>query len=101
MARVIIRLHKSQMIHTTFDGGNRREIWGLAPLREFSQERDQPMDVLEFFDVDERDAEQCLAFLCKRHPGVEVSIHTMTKTGICPAGDLVMKNVSAEGILPA
>jgi len=54
----------------------------------------------EFFLVDARGVNEVVEFLAKENPGCEIEVYNLEMVGQCPAGDYVMKQVTADGVLP-
>jgi hypothetical protein len=81
-----IRLHRSPMAISS------------RPLEEgrsnFSKEA-------EFVLVDDRDVDAALAALAEQNPGYEVRVYGLEKVGQCPAAPMVVKEVTAHGVLPS
>jgi hypothetical protein len=75
-----------------------RQIHFINPAR--VHEEDVPVDTAEFFAVDEADEKHFVAYLARRHPGREIQVYNLTSVNICPAADMITKQVSKEGILP-
>ncbi len=54
----------------------------------------------EFFEVNEADLPRIVAALARGNPGKDVHIYELTSVSVCPAGDLVVKKVTKDGVLP-
>jgi hypothetical protein len=55
----------------------------------------------EFFEIEDIDLEATVKLFATSNPGMEVQVYQMTQESICPAGDMVTKQVTKEGILPS
>jgi hypothetical protein len=55
----------------------------------------------EFVYVDERDVEEYMRVLAENNPGCEVRVYALEQVAECPAAEIVVKKVSAHGVLPA
>ncbi len=54
-----------------------------------------------FFLVDDRDVARSLAQLAKKNPGYPVLVFGHEQEAICPAGEMITKQITKEGTLPA
>jgi hypothetical protein len=54
----------------------------------------------EFFVVGDRDVDAVVKYLAENNPGKEVQVYELQKVSVCPAAEMVTKQVSKEGILP-
>lgn len=54
----------------------------------------------DLFFIDERSVDQFVAWLARENPGCEIQVWNMEQVGFCPAGDFILKKVTADGILP-
>jgi hypothetical protein len=54
----------------------------------------------EFFEIEEAGVETLLKYLATLHPGREVQVFELVQVAQCPAADMVIKQVSKDGILP-
>ena len=55
----------------------------------------------KFFEIDERDVDIAISTFTNQNAGQEVIIYRPFKSGIRPAGELVVKEISKDGVLPA
>lgn len=79
-------------------GGARRESFGV-PTEKCNADDTNPSH-FQFYEVAETDLDAAIHDLTKRHPGVEVVVYAPVKCGVRPAGELVSKNISKNGVLP-
>jgi hypothetical protein len=83
------------------DGNQRREP-RMLELPEVNTETDLPCRSAPFFIIeDDRDEDSVLQYLTRTNPGCEVKIFELTRSGICPAGEMVEKRITKDGELPA
>ena len=54
----------------------------------------------QFFEVEDRDVDMVVDNLTKIFPGREIRCYVLESEAIRPAGELVRKKVTKEGILP-
>lgn len=55
----------------------------------------------EFFEIDESpDVDLLMRTLAEQNPGCEVRVFRLSAVSQCPAGPIVVKSVTADGILP-
>ena len=55
----------------------------------------------EIFVVDERDVVAAVRILATENPGKDVLVYDLQQVSVCPAAEMVTKNVSKDGVLPA
>lgn len=55
----------------------------------------------EFFMIDERDLTVAIQYLAEENPGKEVQVYDLVSISVCPAAEMITKQVTKEGILPA
>lgn len=104
----LVRVQRHDPSPIYFDGHQHNQVYIIA-----TDKVDEPDDSLggpvggpavmreaEFFLIDEIDIKHCLEQLARYNPGCEVQVYGLEHTGICPAGPLVMKRVTADGVLP-
>ena len=53
-----------------------------------------------FYELDEKFVDGALTLLTQWNPGMEVVVYKPYRSGIRPAGELSVKEISKEGILP-
>lgn len=80
-----------------FDGA-RNHAYGI-PTEKFNAETGTTI-MHTFFEVDNRDIDAALRDLTQNHPGCEVEVLEVIKSAVRPAGDIVIKNVTKDGVLP-
>lgn len=101
MAKVLVRVQRSKNQWEIFLS---RDFRHAAPnvigTSKVEPEQDSTRTA-EFFEVDERDAKVAVAEFAKVNPGCEVQVYAMTMAGVCPPGDLVLKEVTKDGVLPS
>jgi hypothetical protein len=56
----------------------------------------------EFFEIEDvaEDGDLLLRVLAEHNPGCEIRVYTLEQVGQCPAAPMVVKKVTADGILP-
>lgn len=59
-----------------------------------------PTDTYEFFLVEDQFIPMVVESLARKHPGREVSVWTLQSTSIAPAGPVVTRRVTEDGLLP-
>lgn len=55
----------------------------------------------EFFLVEHNDVENTMRVLAENNPGHEVQVYNLEQSAQCPAAPMVVKKITAEGVLPA
>jgi hypothetical protein len=55
----------------------------------------------EFFWIEEKDMSVAISSLAEENPGKEIQVYDLTSISICPAAEMITKQVTKEGILPA
>jgi hypothetical protein len=55
----------------------------------------------KFWEINEEHVSNFINALTKRHPGVEVVAYRPYISGIRPAGEITLKEISKDGVLPA
>lgn len=68
--------------------------------RQLHQESSNFQKESEFVLVEEADADATLAALATANPGYEVRVYGLEQVAQCPAAPMVVKKVSAHGVLP-
>lgn len=68
--------------------------------RELNTERSDFTTEGEFFLVEETEVDAVVRTLAEANPGHEVQTYTMTSSAQCPAGPMVLKKVTKDGVLP-
>lgn len=100
MARALLRVKRSESVE--FFGGDRMRYQPRMILTDkIDQDSQNYIKHGEFFEIEEVDIEAAIMSFARENPGCEVFVYLMTHSGVCPPGDLVMKTVSKDGVLPA
>lgn len=73
----------------------------LRNQRDFNGLNEDYMNEGEFFIVDDRDLEHVVGHLARSNPGKEIRVYDMVSVSVCPAGEMVTKKVSKDGVLPS
>lgn len=99
MSTVLIRIKRSE--ETDFYA----ESFRVAPRAVLTDEVDLDttrnfVKQAEFFMVNDMDVKTALQEFARVNPGCEVQVFTLTQSGICPPGELVLKSVTKDGVLP-
>jgi hypothetical protein len=55
----------------------------------------------EFFLIEEKDLRAAIQLLAEENPGKEIQVYDLVSISICPAAEMITKQVTKEGILPA
>lgn len=76
----------------------RREAFGVPTIAQDSEST--PSMDFHFYEVADVDIDVAISHLTSRHPGVEIVVYAPIKSGIRPAGELVSKSISKDGVLP-
>lgn len=80
----------------------RRLPYAIIPASKLDFERSNFVKDGEFFLCEEGpDLEIAVRALAEANPGCEVQVYGMEQAAQCPAAPMVVKKVTAEGILPA
>lgn len=95
----IVRNHYTPEVSLVTDQRVRRWPWAILP-KELSVERSDFAKEGEFFLVEEDDVELFLKLFAEANPGHEVQVYTLTQSAQCPAGPMVVKKVTKDGVLP-
>lgn len=74
-------------------------VYGIEH-KEVDHENSELQDYI-FFEVEERDVDFILEELTMNHPNKEIRAYREYRSGIRPAGDIIYKEVSEKGSLPA
>ena len=104
MANKLIRVAKTQEMETFLRDMNVRVRHPRAiNPREIRGGLDMDADYsgCEFFEVDETDLDAAVVVLTAMNPGKEVRVYDLVQVSERPAGPLVTKKVTKEGVLPA
>lgn len=100
MARVLIRVKEAEgsfRQELVFDGA--RNISYAPAAKSFDADIHEGRQA-HVFDVEERDVDAALRELTQLNPGREVEVLTVIKSAVRPPGELVIKNVTKEGVTP-
>lgn len=68
--------------------------------REMNVERTDFTHEGEFFLCNEEDLDPTVRALAEANPGREVQVYNLMQSAQCPAGEMVMKKVTKDGVLP-
>lgn len=64
------------------------------------REEGADIDDFQFFEVDDKRVNAVVDALTAVFPGKDIQVYTMTESAVRPAGDIVRKKVTKEGVLP-
>lgn len=78
---------------------NRRSSFAV-PTRDRLADDGVPNLEYDFYEVAKEDIDSALADITSRNPGVEVIAYMPVKSGVRPAGEMVIKSISEKGVLP-
>ncbi len=100
MSLLLVRVKPTREVYKpeiVFDGARSRSY--AIPTEKFNEETGDTIRHT-FFEIDKRDIDAALMDLTKNHPGCEVEVLEVIKSAVRPAGDIVIKNVTKDGVLP-
>lgn len=101
MARVLVRVKKGRAMEFYAGDNFRHHAQVILTPRVETDSEVVFAKQGEFFEVEERDIEAALSYFTAEHPGADVTVYAATHQGVRPAGELVMKKITKDGILPA
>lgn len=100
MSMILVRVkpvHEPYKPEIVFDGARSHSY--AIPTEKFNEEIGITIRHT-LFEVDKRDIDAALRDLTQNHPGCEVEVLEVIKSAVRPAGDIVIKNVTKDGVLP-
>ena len=104
MAIKLVRVAKTQPIETFLRDANIRvrhpQAINPREVRDNGLDGEGSYNACEFFEVDEIDVEATVLVLTAQNPGKEVRVYDLIQVSERPAGDMVTKKVTKEGVLP-
>lgn len=54
----------------------------------------------EFFFIEDSDVDEAMRGFAQQNPGCEVRVYSLEQSGQCPAGPMVVKKITSDGVLP-
>lgn len=72
----------------------------IIPQFNLSEDRSNFLKQGEFFIIEEGEEENAMRSFAEGNPGCEVQIYALEASAQCPAAPMVVKKVSADGVLP-
>jgi hypothetical protein len=102
---LLVRVAKTQEVEVVFRNANIRVRHPMAiapdPLANGPYGDGRDYTQCEFFEIEEQDLDGFVSELTRQHPGKEVRVYTLSQVSERPAGDMVTKKVTKDGVLPA
>jgi hypothetical protein len=109
MAKKLVRVARSKGIPTSFpnliyrahpEAINPREVVDNDRDREWGDGQLSALAECEFFFIEEEDTDTIVTELARVNPGKEIQVYDLSRVSVCPAGEMVTKKVTKEGVLP-
>lgn len=102
MAKVLVHVTKVDAWETNagLQERYRRFLPRIFLTSKIDPDRVEAHSTAAFWEVDETEVESLVRDLTRLNPGVPVRVYKLTSESVRPAGDMVTKQVTADGVLP-